>query len=244
MLTCRLILTVFLTLSLQPLRAEPLVVFAAASLKGPLDEIASAVDDVVISYDGSGAIARQVLHGAPADIVVLAHPKWMDVLQDAQAIRIDTRTDLLGNRLVLVRDDATAVALTTDGLQAALGEGRLAIGLTKAVPAGQYGRAALESLGLWDAVKDQLAEVTNVRAALALVARGEAPLGLVYASDAQIVPGIAVVAEIPAEAHEPIRYVTAATSDDPRSAAFLARLVGPDAQAIFAAAGFIPLTNQ
>lgn len=224
----------------SPVGAAEIVVFAAASLKGPLDRIAG--DDVVVSYGGSGTLARQVSLGAPADVVILANADWMDVLQDGGYILPDSRTDILGNRLVLLAADPALIPLTEAGLAAALGEGRLAMGFTASVPAGIYGKAALASLGLWDGVASQVAEVDNVRAAVALVARGEVPLAVGYATDAQLVAGIFEVASFPTDSHPPIRYVAAATGLD--GARFLERLQSEDAQAIFAEAGFLSVNAE
>ena len=167
-------------------RAE-VTVFAAASLKGGLDEAAVAWTaetgvDVHLSFAGSSALARQILQGAPADIFISASSEWMDVVEGYDALVPDTRKDLLANRLVLIgASNTSAQALTRDAdLLAMLGDGKLAMALVEAVPAGIYGKAALEWFGLWDGVKDHVAQADNVRAALALVAWGEAPLGVVY----------------------------------------------------------------
>lgn len=227
---------------LLPLQAtaRDLVVFAAASLKEPLDQIAAAFGDVVVSYGGSGVLARQIRLGAPADVVVLAHPLWMTVLEEADAIA--DRTELARNSLVLIAPKHGDVALNASGINAALGEGRLAMGLQAAVPAGIYGKAALEHLNLWDTVSGQLAEVENVRAALALVARGEAPLGIVYATDARVSPDVHVVATFPPESHPSIRYEFARvkSSDHARLDDFMDMLAGDTAQGVFAQAGFLP----
>ncbi len=226
-----------LLLAAGPARAEPLVVFAAASLKEPMDALAAEFGDAVVSYGGSGVLARQAMAGAPADVIVLAHPQWMDALGD----RAQDRVDLLGNRLVLIGAEGPPVPLTPEGIAAALGEGRLAMGLTQAVPAGQYGAEALRNLDLWDGVADQLAEVDSVRAALVLVARGEAPLGITYATDAHADPNVAIRAEFPATSHAPIIYPAARLSDAPRAADFLALLTGPIGREVFETAGFIAL---
>lgn len=222
-----------------PASAEDLVVFAAASLKGPLDIIA-ADRDVTISYGGSGALARQISHGAPADVVLLAHSDWMDVLAREGAVVPDSVTAFLSNTLVIVGQlDAEVLPLEADAMLDALDGGRLAMGFTQAVPAGIYGREALERLGLWETLSPHVAEVDNVRAALALVARGEAPLGIVYQSDALVVPSLSVVARIPTDSHAPIRYFGAITTiDTPGAADFLKLLSAPESQDVFAAAGF------
>ena len=227
---------------------EPILVFAAASLQGSLDEVAAAWtkrsgQPVKISYAGSAALAKQIAQGAPADVFVSADEQWMDTLQTQGAIDPATRFDLVGNRLVLVAPadgDPRNVALTARGLSAALGDGRLAMAETTAVPAGRYGRAALTALNLWTTVSAHLAESDNVRGALAFVARGEAPLGIVYATDAQAEPRVRVVATFPARTHPRIVYPVARVraADARRSAGFLTYLRGREAQAAFARAGF------
>lgn len=221
----------------SPAVAEGILVFGAASLKEPLDDVAASAGDVSVSYGGSGTLARQVSLGAPADLVILANPVWMDVLEEDGLVR--ARADILSNRLVLVSARAGSVPLTNDGLLAALGAGRLAIGRTTSVPAGIYGKAALESLGLWQGVGPLLAETDSVRAALALVARGEVPLGVVYETDARIVPELHIVATFPAESHPPITYVAGLLSDDPAALAFYDALQSEQGLAVFEAAGFI-----
>ncbi|MEY1554804.1 molybdate ABC transporter substrate-binding protein [Yoonia sp. R2331] len=229
-----------LLLAANVARADPLIVFAAASLKEPMDAIAADFGDTVVSYGGSGTLARQILQGAPADVVVLAHPQWMDALGDLAQDRVD----LLGNELVLIGPVGPPLGLEPDILSAALGDGRLAVGLTGAVPAGQYAKEALNSLGLWTSLKDQLAEVDSVRAALVLVARQEAPLGITYATDAAADARVTVRATFPAGSHSAIIYPAARISDDPRAASFLSELTGPMGQSTFASFGFQPLTAQ
>ncbi|MEM9786427.1 MAG: molybdate ABC transporter substrate-binding protein [Pseudomonadota bacterium] len=222
-------------------RAE-VVVFAAASLKEPVDAIAASFEDVVVSYGGSGTMARQVSLGAPADVVLLANDDWMNVLIDDGYVRADTVIDFASNRLVMVgQAEAADVALEPESILMALDGGRIALGLTEAVPAGIYAKAALQSLGLWDAVAGQLAEVDNVRAALALVARGQAPLGIVYASDLRVTDQVRQVAVFPVESHPTIRYRGALTLDaSPEAAAFLGFLTGEMGQRHLADAGFLP----
>ena len=228
--------------------AQPgqVTVFAAASLQTALDAIASRFrtetgNAVVISYAGTPALARQIEQGAPADIFISADLEWMDYVAQQNLIRADTRTNLLGNRLVLVGPAAgTTTAEITPALDLVgmLAGGRLAVADTAAVPAGRYTRAALESLGLWTSVEAQLAQAENVRAALALVARGEAPLGIVYATDANAEPGLRVVGIFPEETHPPIVYPAAALTTNPVADQFLAYLRGIDATCIFLAQGF------
>lgn len=232
-----------LTLALcAPAQARDLTIFAAASLKEPLDALLVAHPEVTVSYGGSGTLARQVMAGAPADLVFLAHPDWMQALSQAALLGLQGPVDLLSNEIVLVGPaGATNVPLSPEGLAAALGaEGRLAIGMTRSVPAGIYGRAALESLGLWDGVKDRLAEVDSVRAALTLTERAEVPLGLVYSTDARVAPTVKVVATFPTDSHAPILYQAATTADAPPEAADLLDLfASPEGQAAFADAGFV-----
>lgn len=243
--------TVLLTLAMlaglsltRAATAGDLTVFAAASLQGPLEEATAGSGlELTIAYGGSATLARQIADGAPADVVILASSDWMDWLAERGLIEAGSRVDILGNSLVLIGPAGAApVELSAAGLTAALGEGRLAIGLTASVPAGVYGRAALETLGLWGGVAGRLAEAENVRAALAMVERGEMPLGLVYRSDALSGAAVSIVAGIPREATPPIRYPAAvvAGAGSADAAALVDYLAGPQAQAIFAAAGFSP----
>ncbi|KAB7779643.1 molybdate ABC transporter substrate-binding protein [Xanthomonas sacchari] len=243
--------TLIVATAIAPVSAQtPLTVFAAASLKESLDEAASAYQrthgtPVQVSYAASSTLARQVEQGAPADVFVSADQEWMDYLQQRKLIDPALRRDLLGNTLVLVAPAASKaqVDLRTPGaLLAALGaQGRLAVGQTASVPAGKYARAALQALGQWDSVQPRLAESESVRSALMLVARGEAPLGIVYGSDAQAEPKVRVVATFPADSHAPIVYPVAPlrASAQAKSAADFVRWLGtPPAQAIFRRHGF------
>jgi molybdate transport system substrate-binding protein len=230
----------------------PLIVFAAASLKNALDEIGSAWQHqtgqlVRISYAGTSALARQIEQGAPADLFISADPDWMDYLADRQLV--GESTVLLGNRLVLVapRDSSMALRLTESAsLATALGDGRLALANVTSVPAGRYARTALESLGLWAGVSDRLVQTDNVRAALRLVARGEAPLGIVYATDARAEPLVRVVDVFDESLHPPIRYVMAPVSGSasPQARAFLDYLSSGAARRVFEAEGFAVLANS
>ena len=224
-----------------------LTVFAAASLKESLDEVAAAYQQatgtpVRVSYAASSALARQIEQGAPAQVFASADLEWMDYLQQRNLIDVGSRHNLLGNRLVLVAPQASTakVDLGKPGsLAAALGEGRLAIGQTASVPAGKYGRAALESLGQWSTVSSRLAESESVRAALMLVARGGTALGIVYGSDAKAGPRARVAGTFPANSHPPIVYPVAALRDAPPAArAFVRWLSSPAARAIFERRGF------
>lgn len=196
----------------------------------------------VVSFAGTPSLARQVLQGAPADLFISADEQWMDELERAGRIDAASRAAIAGNRLVLVSPSAQAgpPPLEPQAFASALGDGPLALADPASVPAGRYGKAALESLGLWPAAEDNISASENVRAALALVQRGEARLGLVYASDANAAPGGAVVAELPEASHPPIRYPVAllADADHPDAAAFRAFLLSPEGQAILHRHGF------
>lgn len=233
--------------------AEPVVVFAAASLKNALDEASALWTKEAsraaprISYAGSNALAKQIEAGAPADLFVSADEAWMDYADKAGAIRPGSRFNFLRNTLVLIApadgSAASGVSLSPGlgpNLAKALAGGKLAMANTEAVPAGKYGKAALEKLGGWDAVKGQVAQAENVRAALLLVARGEAPLGIVYATDAAADPKVKVVATFPADSHPPIVYPAALikTSVNSDAAAFLAFLKSAPARASFERQGF------
>lgn len=224
-------------------------VFAAASLKTALDEVAADWTEttgtkVTLSYGGTPALAKQIAEGAPADIFLSASVAWMDDLQDKALIQPDSRRDLLGNSLILVGAVGEAPVAIDGSLDLAglLGGGKLSMALVDAVPAGQYGKEALENLGLWAAVEPSVVQSENVRAALQLVALGEAPLGIVYASDAVAEPGVAVLGTFPADSHKPIVYPGALTVTAEReAAAFLDHLSSPAAQEVFRANGFVPL---
>ncbi len=233
-----------------PARAAEVTVFAAASLKTALDEIAAEWQadtghSVVVSYGGSSALAKQIIEAAPADIFISASIEWMDAVAEAGLLRDGTRVDLLGNRLVLVAHGAGAAPVGLDAstdLAATLAGGKLSMAMVDSVPAGQYGREALTALGLWDNVAGSVAQSENVRVALQLVVLGEAPLGIVYASDAVAEPGVTVVATFPEGSHSPIIYPAAVLETEvPEAEAFLDYLGGPDARAVFEAQGFLPL---
>ncbi|VDC24351.1 molybdate ABC transporter substrate-binding protein [Pseudogemmobacter humi] len=229
-------------------QAEEVVVFAAASMKNALDEVAAQFQQetghtVVISYAGSNALAKQIIEGAPADIFISAAVNWMDEVEKAGLVAEGSRSDLLGNTLVLVAhgQDAAPVGIGEGfELAALLGEEKLAMALVDSVPAGQYGKAALEHLGQWEAVEPSVAQADNVRAALALVAQGEAPYGIVYATDAAADDNVSVVGTFPADSHPAITYpaalLTGAADDADR--AFFEALSGDAADAVFAAEGF------
>ena len=230
-------------------RAEQSVtVFAAASLKEALDEVAAQFEDtadikVSLSYGGSSALARQIQYGAPAQVFLSANAAWMDMLQDEALLRPGTRTDLLTNRLVLIAGPESDISLTIEpgmDLVAALKGGRLAMALVDAVPAGIYGREALQSLGVWGNVQGNIAQTDNVRAALRLVALGEAPLGIVYATDAMADQSVQVVGVFASDTHSAIRYPAArlAQGETAASRAFFQFLTGSEASAVFQRHGF------
>ncbi|WP_230530954.1 molybdate ABC transporter substrate-binding protein [Microvirga roseola] len=234
-------------------QGKDVVVFAAASLKNALDDTKAAWeaetgDKAVISYAGSNALARQIEAGAPADVFLSADAEWMDHLAGKDLIRPESRTDLPGNALVLVAPKESAVRVSLEpglDLSPALGAGRLAMANVDAVPAGRYGKAALEKLGAWEGVKNEVAQAENVRAALLLVSRGEAPLGIVYRSDAAVDPNVRIVATFPEGSHPPVVYPAALTkgTTNPKAASFLAFLRSAKAKAIFEKQGFTVLNR-
>nr|WP_243372030.1 molybdate ABC transporter substrate-binding protein [Microvirga solisilvae] len=232
-----------------------LLVFAAASLKNALDEAAagyareSGRRAPTISYAGSNALAKQIEAGAPADIFVSADLDWIDYLAQKNLIRPETRVNLLANRLVLIAAKDAAVTLAPIpgfDLAAALKGGKLAMANVDAVPAGKYGKMALEKLGVWDRVKGSVAQAENVRAALLLVSRGEAPLGIVYQTDAASDPGVRIVGTFPEDSHPPIIYPAALLkdADNPAASAFLSYLRSPAAKSIFEKQGFTVLNRS
>lgn len=217
-------------------------VFAAASLRGALDEVATDyAANVALSFGGSGTMARQVGAGAPADVIILANPVWMGWLQDKRLIDGTAAVDLLSNSLVLIAPAASTATPDPDNLLAELDGARLAMGQRDAVPAGIYAREWLQSTGQWGGLIRHLAETDNVRAALALVARGETPLGIVYRTDALAEDQVRVVYAVPEELHSPITYPAAALTDSGQ--AFLAYLQTPEAMLVFAKHGFGQITR-
>ena len=225
-----------------------LTVFAAASLTNVLQEVGDAYtaethQPVRFSFAASSALARQIQSGAPADIFVSADQEWMDYLQSRNLIGSASRGNIVANALVLIAPASSALQLKIApgfALAAALGDdGRLATGDPQSVPVGKYAQAALTQLGVWSAVQGRIVAADNVRTALNFVARGEAPLGIVYATDARVEPKVRVVDVFPESSHEPITYPAAATANaGPGAQAFLAYLHGTKAQAIFDHAGF------
>ena len=219
---------------------QPVTVFAAASLRGVIDDIAEkTVRKAHLSFGGSGTMARQVAAGAPADVVVLANSQWLDWLVMQGVVRPENTSVIAQNRLVLIAPAGADPIQNAAELPQWLLSGRLAMGHRDAVPAGVYTRQWLEKVGIWDAVRGKLAETDNVRAALALVARGDVPLGAVYATDARAEPRVNVVFEIPDTAHDPIQYF--ATALTANGSAFITTLTSSEARTIFAAYGFAPV---
>ncbi len=230
-----------------PGAAPTLVVFAAASLTEALDAVDGAFSaqtriPVKTSYAASSVLAKQIEAGAPADAFLSADREWMDYLEQRQLLRPGTRRDLLGNALVLIAPAGSTVQLKIApgfALAAALGDGRLASADPDSVPAGLYARAALTKLAVWDSVQSRLARAENVRAALAYVARGEAPLGIVYLTDAKAEQRVRVVDVFPEDTHPPILYPAAAMAHaQPAAQKYLEFLSGPQALEIFRRYGF------
>ncbi|MGY9048603.1 hypothetical protein P775_11285 [Puniceibacterium antarcticum] len=233
--------------------ADEITIFAAASLANAMAEIeekfeAATNHDLVISLAGSSALARQIQQGAPADIFISANTDWMDTLEADGLLEGGTRFDLLNNSIVLIANGTGAAPISIGpdmDLAALLGDGRLAMALVDAVPAGIYGKASLESLGLWDDVEEKVAQTDNVRAALALVATGEAPYGIVYATDAVAEDDVTVVGTFPEDSHPPIIYPAAdlANRDFPAEAEFLDFLRGAEAKMAFERQGFVVVSQ-
>ena len=245
-----LILMAAMQSAMQPTAAaEPVRVFAAASLKEALDQVNTgwraevAGATISASYAASPALAKQIEQGAPADVFISADVDWMDYVGANNLIKPETRKSLLGNTLVLIAPAGSGLKIELKAgaeLSAALAGGKLAMGDVKSVPAGKYGKAALENLGLWGQVAASVAGTENVRAALVFVARGEARLGIVYGSDAQAEPKVEVVGVFPDGSHPAIIYPVAlvTTSNNPAAAAYLKFLSSPAAREIFKAHGF------
>lgn len=243
-----------LSLLLAPaVAARDVTIYAAASLKTAMDEALIAYKtqsgaNATAAYAASSALARQIEAGAPADIFISADQEWMDYLAKAGLVRADSRITFLGNQLVLVVERSQAKRVSVDGnldITGLLNGRRLAVGDVNAVPAGRYAKAALTKLGLWDKVSDKLAPAENVRAALALVARGEAGAGIVYATDARVEPGVAIVGIFPADSHAPIEYPLALLKGADNAAAkpLLDFLLSEDGRRHFTNQGFTVLTK-
>jgi molybdate transport system substrate-binding protein len=231
-------------------QAADVTVFAAASLSDALKDVGAAYQKktghtAAFSFAASSVLAKQIEAASYADIFVSADTDWMDYVDNKGLMAHDTRTNLLGNQLVLISPADLKIALKIKphfDLAEAIGNGRLAIAAPGSVPAGKYGKAALISLGVWDSVSDHLAQAENVRIALAYVARGEAPLGIVYTTDAKSDPRVRIVDTFPEDTHAPIVYPVALTKDaKPIAREFLVFLSGPEAHAIFVKDGFTVL---
>jgi molybdate transport system substrate-binding protein len=238
-----------LPLAALPAQAADTVVFAAASLKNALDDAAALYKEktgktITPNYAASSALAKQIEEKAPTDMFFSADLAWMDYLQERNLIKDDSRVTLLGNTIVLVapRDSTASLTLGPGAkLADALGaDGKLAMANVDSVPAGKYGKAALEKLGLWGEVEGKVVQADNVRAALAFVATGEASLGIVYQTDANAEPKVKVVATFPEDSHEPILYPVAptASSTNPDAAEFLDFLKSDAAKPAFEKQGF------
>ncbi len=233
---------------------EEVTVFAAASMKNALDNIGAAWKsedggEATISYAASSALAKQIEAGAPADLFISADLDWMKYLSDKGLIQTESETQLLANRIVLIAPaDSEAKVDITKGFDLAglLADGRLAMGNVDSVPAGKYGKAALESLGVWESVSGKVAQAENVRAALALVATGEAPLGIVYQTDAVAESKVKVIGVFPEDSHAPIIYPAALTNDakGEGAGAFLEFLKGETSKSLFEEQGFTVLDQS
>jgi molybdate transport system substrate-binding protein len=236
--------------AVKPAQAQSgdVLVFAAASMKNALDDIAAqwkaeTGKTVKVSYAASSALAKQIESGAPADIFVSADTDWMKYVADKNLIKTATRVDMLGNRIVLVagKDSKTALKIAPNfPLAGALGSDRLAMANVESVPAGKYGKAALEKLGVWSSVENKVAQADDVRATLLLVSRGEAPLGIVYQTDAAADANVRIVDTFPLDTHPAIIYPGAvlATSKNADAEAFLAYMRSAKAKPLFEKQGF------
>lgn len=238
-------------LSVPAQAAEKVTVFAAASLKNALDDVTAAWQaesgkETTISYAASSALAKQIESGAPADIFISADLDWMDYLGQKNLIKADKRTNLLGNRIVLVasKDKAEPIEIKQGfDLAKLLGDGRLAMGAVDSVPAGKYGKEALEKLGVWSSVESKVAGAESVRAALLLVSRGEAPYGIVYQTDAAADKEVKIVGTFPQDSHKPIIYPIALLNEskNPDAASLLAYIESEKAVPFFEKQGFTVL---
>jgi molybdate transport system substrate-binding protein len=232
---------------------KSITVFAAASMKNALDDINAAFTrrtgiKVAASYAASSALMKQIEEGAPADVFASADLEWMDYGSQKKVIKDDTRVNLLGNRLVLIAPKDSKLNEITIGpgfnLAQLAGDDRIATGDVRAVPVGKYAKAALEKLGLWDAAVSKFAMTENVRAALTLVARGEAPFGIVYATDAKVEPRVKVIGTFPSDAHPEIVYPIAATvTAKPEADTYVRYLRSAAAKAVFEHYGFVYLIS-
>src|SRR5262245_37322744 len=229
------------------------VVFAAASLKNALDAINTQWQNETgkkasISYGASSALAKQIEQAAPAQMFISADLDWMDYVAQKNLIKPETRSNLLGNRIVLIahKDKAQPIDIKPGfDLAKVLGDARLSMANVDSVPAGKYGKAALEKLGVWSSVSSKIAQAENVRAALLLVSRGEAPLGIVYQTDAAADPNVKIIGTFPEDTHPPIIYPIALTANanHPDAASFLDYIKSAKAKPLFEAQGFTVLSS-
>ena len=249
------IYSLLISLAFRPaaFAAEPITVFAAASLKDVMEDIGQAYSAaggsvVQFSFAGSSLLAKQIEGGNHADLFASADLNWMDYLSEKKLVKPATQVNLLSNRLVVVAPRTAALTmldLSASNLSSALGEGRLVTGDVNSVPVGVYAKSALQKIDLWQTVEPKLAQAENARAALAFVVRGEAPLGIVYLTDALAEKGVKIVAMFPESSHEPILYPFAitASSKNPESVKLLNFIQGDSAKTIFEHAGFIVLAS-
>jgi molybdate transport system substrate-binding protein len=237
-----------------PAQDKRITIFAAASLKNALDDANASFTGgsgirAVTSYAATPALVKQIEAGAPADVLLSADLRWMDYADERKLIKADTRVDLLGNTLVLIAPNTSKLGPQRIGasfdIAALAGPGRIAIANVTSVPAGRYAKTALESLGAWTAAEKKVAMAENVRAALAFVARGETPLGIVYSTDARAEPNVKVIGTFPDGSHPPIVYPVAATrTGKPEATQYLRFLRSRTAKGIFERHGFSFLARQ
>ncbi|EJT3519428.1 TPA: molybdate ABC transporter substrate-binding protein [Vibrio parahaemolyticus] len=240
-------LAAILSISFSTNAATDLKVYAASSMTNAIDEIAQDFKekyDVTVTpvYGGSSSIARQIINGAPADVFISANTKWMDYLVDEGAIDSDNVTNLVRNSLVLIAPQSSSLAVfnfaDANAWEAALNGSRLALGNPTSVPAGMYAKESLTTLGVWKEIQTKVAPAKNVRLALALVERGEAPLGVVYKTDAQLTSKVKIVGEFASDTHAAIVYPAAVVNDSTESRQFFQYLKSEDAKRVFAHYGF------
>ncbi|HCG7185803.1 TPA: molybdate ABC transporter substrate-binding protein [Vibrio parahaemolyticus] len=240
-------LAAILSISFSTNAATDLKVYAASSMTNAIDEIAQDFKekyDVTVTpvYGGSSSIARQIINGAPADVFISANTKWMDYLVDEGVIDSDNVTNLVRNSLVLIAARSSSLAVfnfaDANAWEAALNGSRLALGNPTSVPAGMYAKESLTTLGVWKEIQTKVAPAKNVRLALALVERGEAPLGVVYKTDAQLTSKVKIVGEFASDTHAAIVYPAAVVNDSTESRQFFLYLKSEDAKRVFAHYGF------
>ncbi|EJG1746832.1 molybdate ABC transporter substrate-binding protein [Vibrio parahaemolyticus] len=240
-------LAAILSISFSTNAATDLKVYAASSMTNAIDEIAQDFKekyDVTVTpvYGGSSSIARQIINGAPADVFISANTKWMDYLVDEGVIDGDNVTNLVRNSLVLIAPQSSSLAVfnfaDANAWEAALNGSRLALGNPTSVPAGMYAKKSLTTLGVWKEIQTKVAPAKNVRLALALVERGEAPLGVVYKTDAQLTSKVKIVGEFASDTHAAIVYPAAVVNDSTESRQFFQYLKSEDAKRVFAHYGF------